>query len=279
VVLPGQEVVVMPLSSELLPDSIGRPAGVIGADILSRFVTEIDYRNGSVSFRDPGQFVYQGAGAELPFFPVGYLHGAFLRVDGVHEGAFGLDLGVLGTRLNASFVADHEIAPAEGRGVVDSSGTLLRMKRLEIGPYGWNDPLVHLGRDRPNELWRRDYAGDIGNAVLSRFRVTLDYRHRRLYLEPDSSNATRDAYSPLGADFVRQEERLTLRTLVRGSTAERFGIRDGDEVTAINGKPAAQWSAEDITRLLDESEVRRLRLDIKRDGRGMTIEAALGNRP
>lgn len=63
-----------------------------------------------------------------------------------------------------------------------------------------------------------------------------------------------------------------------GGPADRAGVRPGDAIVALNGQPLA--SSTDLTRRVGQARPgERLRLEVLRDGRPLTLEIAAGERP
>src|SRR5436309_5620241 len=60
-----------------------------------------------------------------------------------------------------------------------------------IGPYSWREPMLTFSGASSGALASEDYAGNIGNQILQRFKCTFDYERRVLYLEPSDRKSTR----------------------------------------------------------------------------------------
>ena len=69
------------------------------------------------------------------------------------------------------------------------------MKSIELGPYRIDKPLVGLSTTESGALASEDYAGNIGNELLERFTVTLDYERRQVWFEPGAHYADPASYS------------------------------------------------------------------------------------
>jgi hypothetical protein len=93
--------------------------------------------------------------------------------------------------------------------------------------------------------------GVLGANFLDRFRVTIDYRDRVLWLRP---SVARVVHTP-GEDLVgmRLERRwgaMRVRSVTRASAADQAGIQFGDVVYSIDGHSMATAEIEDADRLL-----------------------------
>jgi predicted metalloprotease with PDZ domain len=127
------------------------------------------------------------------------------------------------------------------------------MKKLEIGPYAWADPVISLSQATAGAFTSEDYAGNIGNRLLERFKVTLDYERRQMWLEPGRLYPRRDPMSRSGIQLVRYADTVRVAAVLVGSAAEQAGLRADDVVTALDGKPVLELGFEGVAAILDES--------------------------
>lgn len=241
-------------------------AGIIGYDVLSRFVTTIDYDRRVVELHDPATFRAEGRGAPLTMV----LNGAIPAVDAVidgHAGLFRLDIGSSSTvDLHGPFVQRFGLAKklrhpltAAGAGFGGTFESRLgRLGRMSIGPHTWRDPIVSLSLATEGAFASRDYAGNIGNHLLERFRVTLDYEGRRLWLEPGARSGVRDSLSRSGMLVGRVEDRWEVMSTLPGSPADQAGIGAEDELVSVDGRPMAEWTHAALEDLLDHGRVGRV---------------------
>jgi hypothetical protein len=148
----------------------------------------------------------------------------------------------------------------------DVYGQWARINAIHIGPYtmdncivvypteGFEDVVATLGQN-----------GFFGLDAQRRFTLTFDYRHSRMYLKPNSLFRVPFEFNMAG---------LVLRTLRNGhkevadvlpdSPGQLAGIRKGDRIIAVEGKPASSLSASESERLFTQ-ENRSLMISIERD--------------
>lgn len=261
VAIEKQQVVVASLNPFLAPVFWRETAGVLGYDFISRFVMTIDYEKQTLRLDDPSSFVYRGKGTSVPVIFSGGIPVIHGKLDGRYEGDFRVDVGSGSSLdLHTPFVRENGLAKKMGKTLVDEVGgfggafsrTVARGKNFSIGPYAIRDPLVGLSETTTGAMASEDYAGNIGNRILDRFRVTFDYSRKQLYLEPTKRLAAREPYSKLGAQFNRQSDRVVVGSVIPESPASRAGIEEGDTVRTIGGRPVTDYTVDELSRLFEE---------------------------
>ena len=156
------------------------------------------------------------------------------------------------------------------------SSTLGRLTRMSIGPYEWEDPIVVLAAAGDGAFASEDFAGNIGNQVLERFTVTFDYARRQVFLEPGARYGDRDHLSRMGVLFTREVGVVRVASVLPGSAGERGGLRAGDEVVSLEGRPITEWDLPRVTALLDDGVAgTRVAIVVRRDGREHRLHVRL----
>jgi hypothetical protein len=268
----GSRVTLRDFRAALLPFTEGtqpvlwkQAYGLLGYDFLSRFVVEIDYDSLIVRLHDPERFRYRGKGQPIPFELYQGIPVVEMAVDENCSGRFLVDVGnSFHTTVHGSMVRACRMFGAKRRKQVQLMGggigggftvTLCRLDSLRLGPFAWTEPVAGLALHTRGGIGSKDYAGNIGNDLLERFRCTYDYAHRTLYLEPGRRYGHRDKVSRLGVMLVRFENNVYAGNVITGSAGYEAGLRWYDEILAIDGRPALQWTREELDRVLEEGEV------------------------
>ena len=241
-----------------------KPAGILGADFLSRFAVRLDYDARTVTFFDPASFQYAGSGAALPMELYDGIPVLDVTLNGKCAGKFIVDVGnafhftVHGTLVRScgmmGTLSRREVEVAGGGAGGGFVGTLCRLDSLRIGPYAWADPVAALTLHTQGLLGSHDVAGNIGNTVLERFHTTIDYANHVLYLEPGRSFPERERVSRFGALFAKIGTKVYAGNVLTGSAAYEAGLRWYDEIVAVDGRPLEKWTREEIDRLLEAGE-------------------------
>ena len=139
-----------------------------------------------------------------------------------------------------------------GRGIGGySRADLARGKQLRIGEFTVDDMVIDLSTDTAGAFASRWVDGNIGNDVLARFTMTLDYRNRVVYLEPNSRTNVPMLPNCAGM-YVQNDDRayFTVVDVLTNGPAFEAGLRTGDRITAIDGIPASNVTQNDFWQLM-----------------------------
>ena len=266
-----------------------KAAGLIGYDFLSRFVVEIDYDRQIVTLRDPATFAYRGSSEAIPMRLFSGIPTVQATLNDGCTGEFIVDVGnSFGLDVHGSMVRRCQmLSGVSGRKQVEvytggiggaSINWLCRLDRIRIGPHQWTEPIAGLSLGSYGLIGSKDYSGNLGNGVLERFKITFDYEHRKLYLEPGKRFADRDHYSRSGTFLVRLSDQVMPGAIVRGSAANEAGLKIMDHVTSIDGRPALNFTPEELDRLFFDGAVGSVHtLTIERNGVHRTLKLTLAD--
>ncbi len=263
-------------------------AGLVGFEIFKRFVVTIDYAGRRLTLTRPEAFAYTGKARPLPFTFAERTPQIEARLDGA-TGLFTLDTGSRSSlTINGPFAAQHGLAAKYGAKTLALTGwgvgggvksLVARGKELSIGPPELAVPVpglvVDLAQTTAGAFANPHLAGNIGGGVLKRFTVTFDYGKKLLYLEPNANFDKVDPFDQAGLWLNLVAEGFRIEDVVVGSPAAEAGLRLGDLVTGINGRPASSWRLSELRQFLrSRSEGTEVLLSIKRgeDSRQVLIK-------
>lgn len=172
-----------------------RPAGLIGANILRRFLVTIDFRDKKVVFSDPRRVTVPENAVIVPSSP-SFAATALVvagKLDGKHNFNFLVDTGAAFNNLPPSAAKPWLSVPVLPVGQVFGidgqkvSIGAIRLKSLTLGSLTMKNPVFALAPESvaggAGGLFAASSIGILGNPIWSRFRLTIDYRNERLMLE------------------------------------------------------------------------------------------------
>ncbi|HKR01802.1 MAG TPA: aspartyl protease family protein [Pyrinomonadaceae bacterium] len=266
--------------------------GLVGHDLFRRFVVEIDYEGQMVKLYEPQTYRYTGKGESLPLEVVNeHLHvPAKVTMPGREaiEGRFVVDTGAgpITAVLNSPFVESHKLLPVAGPSVLDNSLSGLggetkrlvtRARSFQLGSFVMREPFVDLSRDAGGALASREFDGIIGGEFLRRFKVIFDLRRHRLILEPGPRFSEPYEYNMSGMGLRAEGEQFDVFKVHRvfeNSPAAAAGVREGDRIVAIDGKPARTFTLERLYRLFKQ-EGREYSFEIERGAQRLRVKIRL----
>ncbi|MBC8003149.1 MAG: aspartyl protease family protein [Opitutaceae bacterium] len=288
ILLERPNLVSLPMSG--VSAGLGREIhGLLGWDILRRFVVEIDYAAARVVFHEPTDFDPPSDVESMPLTdavtPLIRAHLLFSNHDPA-GGLFQLDTGFSSAiRVNRDFTDRHKLLQAAGPTVEDQAlgtgGTeTIRRGRavgLQSGRFVISHPIVSFYRERKSAPGGERSIGNLGGEFLRRFKITLDAGGQRLWLEPTSALTQMDELDMTGLRLVATGNGLQtvlVSQVLGGSPAARAGIRNGDELTRVNGKPADKLGLDGIL-ALGKAHGGELVVEYRRKGRTNSVTLKL----
>ena len=260
--------------------------GLLGYDFISRFVIEIDYVANAVNLHEPSSYKYSGSGEVIPLTLLEDDSGGKVPLVQVRitqrrrapiKGKFIADTAVrTAVSFNTPFVETNKLlqfaqktlqAPLGGGAMVrESKQPVGRVPRIQVGRFTFNNPVAIFFQTKQGILASPEFDGVIGAETLRRFKVIFDYSRQQLildpnryYLEPEEYDMSGVLLIAEGADF----KTFKVRQIIENSPATAAGLREGDVISAVDGKPASNLTLEQV-RTMFKRKGRRYQLNIRR---------------
>lgn len=247
---------------------------VIGGAVLERYVAEIDYAGRRFRLHDPKAFQPPAGSISLP---LSFAAGRHIFVDAQirqEDGALipvrlVVDTGA-GHALSLAHYVDERIQIPQrtlrsylGRGISgEIQGLTGRLPELHLGDFVLrNLPVSYPEAGQMPNLGKR--SGNLGMETLRRFVVFFDYQHKRMILQKGSEFDKPFRFSATGLQVHRKGDFYRVVHVLEGSPAQQQGVLKGDLLLAVDGRPAGDFSMDDLKDLLQE-ENRQLRLMFRR---------------
>lgn len=257
--------------------------GIIGYSFLSKYLLKIDYDSSKIEIYQPGSIRYPTGGLLLhPLFtalPIQLLH---IKDARAIAGNFYLDTGAgLTFLVSKDFVNDslfflkkRKPVPIEAQGLGGKKRMLITIiKEIKIGPYVFRRVPTHILDDEYNATSYPYIDGLIGNDLLRRFNVILNYPKREIYLKPNTHYKEIFDYSYTGMSIYYVEGKIIIDDIIKGSPAYKAGFKKDDEVIAVNTN-----FSNDITQYKNilQSAGEKIKILIKRNGKLSIIILKVG---
>ena len=217
--------------------------GIIGYSFLRRYIVRLDYDNNKVEIYSAGTFKYPRGGQLLkPNFTTLPQQLAIIQDSREVLDRFIFDTGAgLCFLLSRDFTEDSSIfktnrrfftTQAEGLGGKKQM-ELTVVKSVKIGPYKFRNVPVHVFDDTYNVSNYPVLGGILGNDLLRRFNVILNYPEQSIHIKPNIHfNEYFDySYTGLGIYLIGGEIRVI--DIVKGSPGDKAGFQEGDVIFSV----------------------------------------------
>ena len=219
--------------------------GIIGYSFLSRYIVKINYDSLKINVYSNGTIKYPKGGYLLrPIFAGLPVQGARVK-DAVEVfSRYYFDTGAgLCLLLSNDFVTDSALFNAKKRKPVytEAEGLggkttmqLTTVKDFHIGPYHFKNVPTYIFEDIYNVTSYPSLGGLIGNDLLRRFNVILNYERREIYITPNSHFRDLFDYSYTGLGIYWVDGVIQVVDIMKDSPAEKAGFKEGDIIFAVD---------------------------------------------
>ena len=218
--------------------------GIIGYSVISKYIIKLNYDSSIVEFWSKGAIKYPRGGYLLrPFISTLPVQGVRVRDERTINSRFLYDIGAgMNMIFSTDFINDSSLLSkkrklyakeAEGLGgKIDMAITVI--KEVKLGPYRFRNVPVYIFDDIFNATSYPYLGGLIGNDLLRRFNVVMNYDRREIHLLPNSHFNDPFDYSYSGLELYYVEGKVLIGDVAEKSPAEKAGLMEGDEVIAID---------------------------------------------
>lgn len=95
---------------------------------------------------------------------------------------------------------------------------------------------------RERATYSTDVEGAVGLQLLRRYHLIFDYPHHRLFASTDAKTLSQPfARNRLGVSWIPEGDAIKILLVAPGSPAAGAGLKVGDMIARIDGKPAEQF--------------------------------------
>ena len=269
----AQTLITFPLGNITTRFSNIETGGILGYDFLSRFVTEINYEERIISFFEPDSFKYTGAGQIIDAPLIHKIFPAKCILDEKYHGTFLIDTGANKSLLLYSFAEKNNLFSGRKSAAVSVVGAggentahLSRFKSLKIAETEISEPILFITGQGDGLLSFEEISGIIGNDILERFTLILNYSNQEIIMEKNSSYSKPFLSDKSGLQITGNSSgSFFIHYVIPGSPAYEEGLEKGDRLIKINGKKISEFgSIVEITKLFQQEEGIQFKLLIER---------------
>lgn len=283
--LPAVENDILVLEEDLfnLEQLTGTPIdGLLGTNFFRNFVVEIDFRRKQLTIWDPSEYTPARKFQELevhfknnkPYIhcPTRIFPDSTLNMELLFDTGAGLPLLLHNNTHPSLALPEKTITGRIGMGIGGMmKGYIGKINSVKIGAHEFHQ-LITSFQDLEDPLVQHETKtrnGLIGNQILSKFNLVIDFPRNKLYLKPNRFFRKKIKYDKSGLTLFAVGSNLDqylVQDVVKGSPADEAGILPGDKIVGFGWWPASWYSLDRITRKLQRREGKKIKMKVLRRG-------------
>jgi hypothetical protein len=269
--------------------------GILGYELFSRFIVEINYEKKIMTLSLPEKFRPNRRFEQVPmvledtkpfilttinFTPFNSMTAKLLMDTGASHGL--LLEPSSDPRIE---VPKNTVSTTIGRGLGgEIVGKIGRIESLKLGDYSLDnvlvnfpDPNSYLDTLKSTLTFRH---GTVGGEILSRFTVIFDYPQGKIFLKKNSSFKKKFYLNLSGIEVKAKGSALNtfeVTGIRKLSPAEKVGIQTGDLLIQVNGMNTKELSLNTINAILNSKPEKKINIVIERNSVRYSLRIVLEN--
>ncbi len=267
--------------------------GILGYELFSRFIVEVDYDKKMLTLTVPDRFKKSRKFQSIPIKiedTKPYVTTSVVLADGTQLTAKLLvDSGAShGLMLETTSdprirVPDSTVSSVIGRGLGgEITGKVGRIRSLKLGTYDIKNAIANF--PDPNsyfdslKLGSTKRNGAIGGEVLSRFTVIFNFPKEEIYLKKNSQFKKKFHYNLSGLTVKAKGSRLNVFEITevrQKSVADRAGVLIGDLLLSVNGVNTRALDLNAINGFFNHKPGKKINLVVDRNGQQLRFSFRL----
>jgi len=258
--------------------------GIIGGRLMRGIVLELDYKKRKLSLHDRDRFKTPGKGFtevdieirnHKPYIKSNLTldNGEKIEVDLLLDSGAALPFLLLLDTDSSLQLPEKVVKGHIGRGLGGNViGFMSQTSKFELTPNFVFEQLLTSYQDvvDPQNLTISDKNGLLGNPLLERFHIFIDYVSNKLYLKPHKNYNKKFKFDMSGLvlyAFGQNLDNYYVKNVVEGSPAEEAGILPGDRIVRVGLVRSKMLSLPQIYNKLKKKEGKKVKLHIEREGK------------
>jgi Aspartyl protease/PDZ domain len=252
--------------------------GIIGYSFFRHFIVKVDFDTLVLKVYKPGEMKYPRQGTVLrPAFTALPIQNVTVKDARKIDFPFYFDTGAgLCFLMSEAFAKDSSLLSKKRKLVrtqAEGMGGKLQMditvvKTLQVGHYKFRNVPTYIFRDYYNVTSYPFVGGLIGNDLLRRFNMIINYPQREIHLQPNTHYLDPFDYAYTGMATYYYDGKIYVEDIVPGSPADKAGLKTDDILISVGNnfsnnimtyKTMLQNSTERITLIISrEGEMKQL---------------------
>ncbi len=253
--------------------------GIIGYNFLSRYIFNINFDSSKIFVYSKGKYAYERGGTMLNpvFTKLMYYKIALKDKSKATENVY-LDTGAgLSVLLTETFIKDNGLLLSKRKPLVTQvqglggkkKMRLTVIRKIKVGPYSFRQVPVNLYTDDEQVINYPHVVGLLGNDIMRRFNITLNYAAKEMHIIPNKSFTDDFDYAYTGLSMYSYEGKIIIDDIIENSPAAKANLNNGDEVIGVGSNLSGDIRA--YEKLLQKAK-ESIKIIIKRKDKIQIIE-------
>ena len=270
---------------DILTSSYGMKIdGIIGYSFLRRFIVKLDYDKNEMKVYNPGYIKYPRNGylmkpkfSPLPIDNHDLKDEVKINTNLIFDTGAGLNLMLSEECIkdNALLKKNKHFYPMKTEGLGGQKlMNLTTVKELSIGKYKFKHVPTMIFEDDFNITNYPLMGGIIGNDILRRFNLIINYPDFAIHLQPNTHFLEPFDYSYTGLSIHLIDKKVTVIDVIDNSPAQKAGIKEGDQIFAFDNVITNNLQA--YKTALQNSN-NKIKIIVLRDGKPLDITLFVQN--
>lgn len=261
--------------------------GILGYDLFSRLVVDVNYPGEMLSVFDPEANIYKG-GADTVDCEIETNHPVVnCYVNDTVPGRFRFDTGSQNfLDLNTPYVEEYDLLstvekelgkfPMLGIGGT-SETTLAILKSFTIGKTRLDNVITGFSNVETGIFAAENIDGNVGGGILKLFDIGFDYPNNKIYLTKSPDAEIEQGLVTTGIIIDEKDGNFNVYKILNGTPAEESGLKNGDKIIAVNGTSVEGKKMQEVYDLLNGEEGDTITVQAERDGKKSEYSLTLEN--
>ena len=219
--------------------------GIIGYSFLRKYIFFINYDTHLISLYTPGEYDYKGGVFLKTKFYNLPVTSVFLKDANKLTPNFIFDIGAgLNVLISEKFDSTNNLfykkrnrLPVQAEGIGGKKQMNISLvNKVQIGTYRFKKVPIHIFDDEYNVTNFPNIGGILGNDLLRRFNVVLNYPNESIYIIPNKHFNDLFDYAYTGLGIYLVDNQITVVDIQQNSPGEIAGFRSGDVIMSIGNR-------------------------------------------
>ncbi len=234
--------------------------GVLGANLLSKAVWQIDYPNKKIKFANHRDSLFLGKNKQIiPFYSKSFA---------------GIGVPLASLRVNYNFIGDVVFDTGDKNAVYfpmtihksisDTSQNVLFINKRDTNKLALLHNLTIGEQFHLKDVWidkSNKSIARIGGVFFRNYVVTFDWKNRQIILSEDQ----KQIFETFGCYYSWTDTAgVRIGVIVKNSEADKAGLKPGEHIVKFNEHDVSEISQENFCSITKPNSSKVLRLSIKR---------------